>query len=112
MRISFWILMVAVAALAAGPANHKFSGVITDSMCARADHSQMRMGSDDAECTVACVIAHGAQYVLFDGTHAYTLSDQVTPEKLAGKKVIVMGVLDAKTHVIKVASITAATAAK
>ena len=65
----------------------KFTGTITDSMCAKGDHTQMRMGPSDAECTIACVDAHGALFVLFDGSNAYNLSDQKSPEKLAGKKV-------------------------
>jgi len=54
-----WSLL-AVAALAAAPATQTFTGTITDNMCARGGHSQMRMGPTDAECTVACVGAHGA----------------------------------------------------
>jgi hypothetical protein len=80
----------------------KFTGVITDSMCATGDHSRMRMGPTDGECTIACVLAHGALYVLYDGTEVYTLSDQKTPEKFAGKKVTVRGALDAKTKPIHV----------
>ena len=68
----------------------------------------MRMGPTDAECTKACVDVHGASYVLYDGKQAYTLSDQKTPEKFAGKKVIVSGTLDAKTKTIHVDSIAAA----
>ena len=68
----------------------------------------MKMGSTDAECTLACIDAHGATYVLYDGKEAYTLSDQKTPEKFAGQKVTVIGTLDAKTKTIKVDSITAA----
>jgi len=68
----------------------------------------MRMGPTDAECTNACVSIHGASYVLYDGKEAYTLSDQKTPEKFAGKKVLVTGTLDAKTKTIHVDSITAA----
>ncbi len=85
-----------------------FTGTITDSMCANADHSHMRMGPTDAECTVACVDAHGAAYVLYDGKEAYTLSDQRTPEKFAGQKVTVTGTLDAKTRKIQVDSMTVA----
>jgi hypothetical protein len=96
-----------MALLSAAPGPRKFTGKITDSMCARADHRQMQMGSDDAECTIACVRAHGALYVLYDGKRAYTLSDQELPEKLAGKKVTVTGTLDAKST-IRVDSITAA----
>jgi len=68
----------------------------------------MRMGPTDAACTIACVEAHGAAYVLYDGKETYTLSDQKTPEKLAGKKVTVTGTLDAKTKTIQVDSIAAA----
>jgi len=105
-RLSFSLLII--AALTAAPAKLKFTGIVTDSMCADADHSQMRMGPTDAECTKACVEAHGATYVLYDGKHSYTLSDQQTPEKFAGKKVTVTGTLDAKTSTIHVETITAA----
>ena len=96
-----------LAALIAAPVKQKFTGVITDSMCSAADHKGMRMGPTDAECTVACVLAHGASYVLYDGKEVYTLSDQQAPEKFAGKKVTVTGSLDAKTKTIRVASIIA-----
>jgi hypothetical protein len=66
------------------------------------------MGSTDAECTNACVDAHGAVYVLYDGKTAYTLSGRQTLEKFAGQKVNVIGVLDAKTRTIEVDSITPA----
>jgi hypothetical protein len=100
--------VLAIAMLAAAPGKQKFTGILTDSMCAQADHSRMRMGPTGAECTVACVQAHGALYVLYDGMEVYTLSDQQTPEKLAGKKVTVTGTLDAKTRTIQVDSIRAA----
>ncbi len=77
-------------------------------MCATADHSHMKMGPTDAECTIACINEHGALYVLYDGKEVYTLSDQQTPERFAGKKVTVTGTLDAKTKVIKVESINVA----
>ena len=95
----------AMAALAVAADQHSFTGVITDSMCARADHSHMQMGPTDAECTIACVMIHDASYVLFDGKAAYTLSDQKTPEKFAGKKVTVKGTLNTKTNTIQVDSI-------
>jgi hypothetical protein len=97
-----------VVTLPAAPAILRFTGVITDSMCATGDHSGMRMGPTDAECTIACVSAHGAFYVLYNGKEAWTLSDQTTPEKFAGKKVIVIGTQDAKTKTIKVQSISLA----
>jgi len=101
---SLIVSLALVAALASLPSNaqgkRKFTGVITDSMCSSADHKGMRMGPTDAECTIACVLAHGALYVLYDGKEVYTLSDQTTPEKFAGKKVTVTGTLDAKTRTI------------
>jgi hypothetical protein len=45
---------------------------------------------------------------LYDGKEIYTLSDQRTPEKFAGKKVTVTGTLDTRTMTIHVDSITAA----
>jgi len=86
-------------------AQQRFMGVITDDMCVTGDHSKMRMGANDRECTIACVDAHGSSYVLYDGKDAYNLSDQKTPQKFAGQKVTVMGTLDAKTKTIRVDSI-------
>ena len=99
--------LLAVAVLAAAPGKQTFTGVITDDVCI-ADHSHMRMGPTDAECTMACNDVHGAPFVLYDGKAAYSLSDQKTPEKFAGQKVTVRGTLDAKTKTIHVDSITAA----
>jgi len=100
--------LLAVASLSAAPAKQTFTGTITDSMCAKADHSQMQMGPTDADCTIACVMAHDARYVLDDGQDVYTLSDQQAPEKFAAQKVTVTGTLDAKAKTIQVDSITAA----
>jgi len=100
-----FLVMVAVAA---PPGKQTFTGIITDSECADGDHSQMRMGPTDAECTIACILAHDATYVLYDGKDVYTLSDQRTPEKFAALKVTVSGTLDAKTKTIQVDAITAA----
>src|SRR5947207_4680097 len=97
-----------IAALPSAQAKRQFTGTITDSMCPLADHSRMRMGSTDAECTIACIEAHGALYVLSDGNNVYTLSDQKTPQKFAGKKVSVTGTLDARTRTIQVDTIAAA----
>ena len=100
--------LVFVAALSAAQGKRAFTGTITDSMCPDGDHSRMRMGATDAECTIACIDAHGAMYVLYDGKETYTLSDQKTPEKFAGQKVTVTGTLDTKTKTIQVDSIAAA----
>ena len=98
--------LLAVAALAPAQGKQTFTGTITDNMCATAGHAQMRMGPTDAECTIACIRAHDAKYVLYDGKDVYTLSDQQTPEKFAAQKVRVMGALDDKTKTIQVDSIT------
>ena len=100
--------LLAVASLSAAQGKQTFTGTITDNMCAKANHSQMQMGPTDADCVTACVSAHGATYVLYDGKNVYTLSDQKTPEKFAARRVRVTGTLDAKTGTIKVDSITAA----
>src|SRR5205814_7996435 len=88
--------LLIVAVVAPAQSTRRFTGTITDSMCPAGDHSRMRMGSTNAECTIACNASHGAPYILYDGKDSYALSDQKTPEKFAGKKVMVTGTLDAK----------------
>src|SRR4029077_5397694 len=100
--------VLAVAALAAAPAKQSFTGIVTDSVCEKGDHSQMRMGPTDAECAKACISDHGAAYVLYDGKEAYTLSDQPGSQKIGAKKSERWGTLDPKTKTIQVDSITEA----
>jgi hypothetical protein len=107
MKALIFSLLV-VATLPAAQGKRQFTGTITDGMCPKGDHKFMRMGPTDSECTIACVDAHGALYVLYDGKETYTLSDQKTPEKFAGQKVTVTGTLDGKTSTIQVDSIIAA----
>jgi hypothetical protein len=107
MKTGILALLMTVASSAA-PSTQTFTGTISDDLCAKADHSQMKMGSNDAECTTACVSAHGAAYVLYDGKNIYTLSGHPTPEQFAGQKVRVTGALDAKTHTIRVDAISRA----
>ena len=57
MQTAIVAVLVIVAASASQGAR-TFTGTISDDVCARADHSQMRMGSTDAECATACVSAH------------------------------------------------------
>jgi len=107
--LSGLLIILALAPIAGNAqGQRRFTGVITDSMCSSADHRGMRMGPTDGECTVACVLAHGALYVLFDGKEVYTLSDQKAPERFAGKKVNITGKLDAKTKTIQINSIVPA----
>jgi hypothetical protein len=107
MKHLSWSLL-AVAALSAAPGKQTLTGIITDDVCGKAGHSQMRMGPTDAECTVACISAHAAAYVLYDGTEVYMLSDQRTPEQFAARRVRIRGTLNAKTKTIQVESIRAA----
>jgi hypothetical protein len=100
--------IAALAVLAAAQGKQTFTGKITDDECPTSNHEAMQMGPTDAACTIACVEVHGASYVLYDGTHAYRLSDQQTPKKFAGQKVTVTGTLDSKTSTIQVGSIAAA----
>jgi len=78
-----------------------FTGVITDSMCVD-DHKSMKMGPDP-ECIKACAkLDKNVKFVLYDGKHAYKLSDQESPRKYAGDKVKITGTLYERTAVIKV----------
>lgn len=103
-------LLVAGAVASAGPGQRAetFTGIIADGECGGAGHDAMRMGPTDAECTAACVDAHGAPFVLVVDGAVYALSDQKTPGPLAGRKVVVVGTLDAATRTIAVETIAAA----
>jgi hypothetical protein len=102
------VVLLVFATACAGGDTQTFTGTITDEMCADGNHAHMQMGPTDAECTTACVLAHGARYVLYDGERAYVLSDQETPEQFAAQTVHVIGRLDAATMTIQVESMTAA----
>jgi Protein of unknown function (DUF5818) len=111
-RIFPFLALAALAAAlflsAAAGASQQFTGLVTDNMCPKGDHSAMQMGPTNAECVKACVRVHGALYVLYDGKQTYTLSDQEAPEKFAGQKVTVTGTLDSKSGTIQVQSIAPA----
>ena len=102
------VVLLALAVISGASAAETFTGTITDDMCAKGDHSGMRMGPNDGECARSCVILHDAEYVLWDGRATYQLSDQKKPYEFAGQRVRVTGTLDSKTRMIKVESITAA----
>jgi hypothetical protein len=102
MRRSFLLLPVLAGLLFANQSK-TFTGVITDDMCG-VDHVKMKVGPDP-KCVEVCVRGYGSKYALHDGKNLYRLSDQKTPEKFAGKKVKVTGVLYEKTQIIKVESI-------
>ena len=99
-------LMMAAALMLSAEGSKTFTGVITDDMCKK-NHTMMNI-TPDAKCVTACVKGHGSKYALHDGTNLYKLSDQQTPEKFAGQKVKITGVLYPKTGILKVESIAAA----
>ena len=103
--MSLFLVTLLGAILATAQSAQTFTGVITDSMCGK-DHSMMN-DSPDSKCVIDCVKA-GSKYAIYDGKAVYILSDQETPAKFAAQKVKIIGVLDAKTKVIKVQSIQAA----
>ena len=105
---SLLVIAVVAAALVSAQSAQKFTGTVTDSMCPKGDHSQMRMGPTNTECAIACNDGHGAPFVLYDGKDTFALSDQKLPAKFAGKKVTVTGTLDAKTKTIQVRAIDSA----
>ena len=100
-------ILFAAAALSIAADKQTFTGVITDDMCADANHKDMKMGSDP-KCVAECIKGMNGKYVLYDGKASYELSDQKTPAKFAAKKVTVTGTLDEKTKTITVASMAAA----
>ena len=108
MKRTLVVGLLSVTGLSAAQSTQTFTGTIADDLCAKAGHASMRMGPTDADCTRACIVSHGAQYVLFDGKDAYILSDQQAPEKFAAQKVTVVGTMDTKTKTIRVQSISAA----
>ena len=93
----------------ATPRKQTLIGIVSDDMCALAGHASMRMGPTDAECTVACVDAHGATYVLVVGKDVYTFVDQQQSQKFAGRKVRARGTVEIVKGVknFRVDSITA-----
>ena len=100
-------IVVAAAALAfSAHAAQKFTGTITDDMCAKANHKDMNMG-DDVKCVDECIKSMKGKYMLYDGKDTYALSDQKAPAKFAAKKVTVTGTLDAATKTITVEKIEA-----
>ena len=102
------ITLLAALSLSAAQGPQTFTGTIVDDMCAGVGHAPMRMGPTDAECTRACVLAHGAAYVLESGKDVYTLSDQQAPAEFAAQRVRIVGTLDARTRTIRVESVAAA----
>lgn len=108
MTFTHLVFALLLAFVQTAPRTSTFTGTISDSECANANHAGMRMGETDAECVTACIEQHGATYVLYDGSVSYRLSDQKAAAAFAARKVTVAGTLDEKSRTIQVQSIAAA----
>ena len=99
------VLALSVSAPAA-PVSKTFVGYITDTMCG-VNHVPMQI-TPDGKCVRECVKGGTYKYAFTDGKVVYRLNDQQAPEKFAGQKVAVKGVLYEKTGTIAVERIEAA----
>lgn len=87
MRWCISPLLLACLCLA-GTAPKTFVGVIHDNRCV------------GPACATQCPINKAPTYTLQSGDDAWMLSDQKTPAKYAGKKVIVTGTVGANNRLI------------
>jgi hypothetical protein len=92
--MKMWLLVLA-AGLCTGAAQQTFTGVIHDNRC---------IGPN---CATQCPITKGPTYTLQTGAEAWVLSDQKTPARYVGKRVVVTGTLGANNR-IKITSIAPA----
>ena len=95
MKLFFGSVLAGAVFVAAPatPRKQTLVGIVSDNMCAET-HATMRMGPTDAECTIACVDAHGALFVLVVGKDVYAFVDQQKPQKFAGQKVRATGIVE------------------
>src|ERR1700732_5030506 len=109
------ILAWANAAYAQAGATKTFRGEISDSQCAFNVHSLTRshqemlksksMGGTAAECSLYCIQRLGGNLVLSSKQDVYHLDNQDLALKFVGHRVVVTGILDAKSqriHVVKI----------
>jgi hypothetical protein len=91
------LLLVAAGLCFAGQAVKTFTGVIHDNRCA------------GPNCATQCPVTKGPKYTLQSGDEAWVLSDQKTPARFVGRRVIVTGTVEAGNR-LRVASIAPAAA--
>jgi hypothetical protein len=106
MKIIPVLITVAALGLSTAYAQEKktYVGIVTDTMC-KTSHAVMKVTPDE-KCVRDCVgDGKTHKYALAQGNAVYTLSDQQTPAKFAGRKVKVTGVLYPKTNILKVGAI-------
>jgi hypothetical protein len=108
--------VLALATLNAGSQDAKiFRGEISDSQCAFNVHSLTRshqemlksksMGGTAAECSLYCIQRLGGNLVLSSKQDVYHLDNQDLALKFIGHRVVVRGILDAKSqriHVVRI----------
>jgi hypothetical protein len=76
-------------------APNTFTGIIHDNQCV------------GPNCATQCPITKGPKYTLQSGEGAWVLSDQITPARYVGRKVIVTGTVGTNNR-LKVTSIAPA----
>jgi hypothetical protein len=82
-------LLFAIAGLSiAGTAQKTFIGVIHDNRCV------------GPNCARQCPITKDPKYTLQSGDNAWVLSDQKTPARYTGKKVVVSGTLGPRNTLV------------
>src|SRR5580693_7310520 len=86
------ILVAAGLCFGGGTSVKTFTGVIHDNRCV------------GPNCATQCPVTKGPKYTLQAGDDAWVLSDQKTPARYVGRKVIVTGTVEAGNR-LKVASI-------
>jgi hypothetical protein len=86
-------LMLAAASVLMAGSTRTFTGVIHDNRC---------MGPN---CATQCPVTKGPKYTLQAGDEAWVLTDQKTPARFAGRKVVVTGTVEVgnKLKVISIA---------
>ena len=110
-----WIMAMATVHAASAQEAKTFYGEISDSQCAMNIHSLTRshqemlksksMGGTPTDCTLYCVTYHGGDFVLSSKKDVLRLDDQNAARTFAGKKVKVIGKMEAdkKTiHIVKI----------
>ena len=107
--------VLALAGASYGQSTHVFRGEVSDSQCALNVHSLTRshqemlksksMGGTANTCSVYCIEHLGGYLVLSSGNNVYRLDRSDLVHGFEGRRVIITGVLDAKTnqiHVVKI----------
>jgi hypothetical protein len=109
------ILAFVLVSAANGQSTHVFRGEVSDSQCALNVHSRTRshqkmlksksMGGTASTCSVYCIEHLGGYLVLSSGNNVYRLDRSDLVHGFEGRRVIITGVLEAKTkqiHVVKI----------